>query len=223
MSIWKRLVGGRAACTALLLVVVFAGQGLLSLLGESVTIDEFAHLPTGYYLLESGDFRMYNVNPPLIRMLCALPLLAMSPRLDVEYFRQNDVDHWALGDGFLKNNRADYVGMFIRGRLINLAIAVILGAFVFRWARELHGAAGGLVALALFAFSPNVLAHARLVTPDVGGACAMFAALYAFWTYLRRGGVWMALLAGLALGAAQLAKFTALLLFPLFILFAAAP
>ena len=46
--------------------------------------------------------------------------------------------------------------------------SLIGGLAVFAWSRRLYGSWGGLLSLALWVFCPNILAHARLVTSDLG-------------------------------------------------------
>ena len=55
-------------------------------IGDSVTVDEFAHLPAGLYYLETGHFDVYNLSPPLLRELAALPVLAARPAGDFARF-----------------------------------------------------------------------------------------------------------------------------------------
>jgi hypothetical protein len=111
-------------------------------------------------------------------------------------------------------------------------LALLWAAFLFRWAADWFGHWGGLVALTLFTFDPNILAHATLATNDVGFAAFSLIALFAAMRLLRqrqerskgvRRSNWgYVILAGLALGASLSAKssgfFTALALatyFPL--------
>jgi len=94
------------------------------------------------------------------------------------------------------------------------------GLLVYRWARDLHGPGAGLAALALYVFCPSIVAHSHLATVDVGAATLTVAALYTFDRWLRRPGPGALALCGVALGLAQLAKFTALLLYPILVLLA---
>ena len=64
-------------------------------IGDSVTVDEFAHLPAGLYYLETGHFDVYNLSPPLLRELAALPVLAARPAGDFARFTTFP-EHWAL-------------------------------------------------------------------------------------------------------------------------------
>ncbi len=101
------------------------------------------------------------------------------------------------------------------GRYVTLAVSVLVALGVTAWAQELYGALAGLLALALYVTDPNLLAHSELVTTDVYAAGTITLALYAVWRALARG-TWTAwLAAAVALGVAQVAKYTAVALYPL--------
>jgi hypothetical protein len=191
---------------------------ILSMSVKSPTVDEFAHLPAGYYYWKTGDFSLYDKSPPLIRLLCALPLLAMNPSMDPgqSYREAGDWRPWVFGTRFMEDNKARYDTIFFVGRLPAVFLALLLGWYVFRWARELYGPAGGLLSLFLYSFSPNMLAHARLVTTDVGSACFMFMAVYYYYRSFHQETRRSWLGAGLCSGLAFLSKFTSLLLLPIF-------
>jgi hypothetical protein len=74
----------------------------------------------------------------------------------------------------------------------------------------------GLIALSLIAFDPNVLAHMRLATTDLGLAAAALLAGFTLWRLLRRPAWREVVVAGVAFGLLQNTKFTALLFIPLF-------
>jgi hypothetical protein len=77
-----------------------------------------------------------------------------------------------------------------------------------------------LGALFLYTLDPNVIAHAQLVTTDLGFAAFAVLFLVALWHYSESPGLKRAALAGLALGAMLSAKFTGVFLLPLAILIA---
>jgi hypothetical protein len=91
--------------------------------------------------------------------------------------------------------------------------SILGGLVVFAWSRRLYGTWGGLLSLVLWVFCPNILAHARLITSDVCSTALGVAATYVFWRYLRKPAWGWAVAAGLALGVAQLTKFSMLLLY----------
>ena len=92
----------------------------------------------------------------------------------------------------------------------------LLGGYIsFRWARELYGDLAGILALALWCFSPNILAHGSLITADAGGTALGIAAAYFFWRWLKKPTWSRALAAGVVLGLAELTKLTWIILFGL--------
>ncbi len=205
----------------LLLLGAFALLCAHGLAWDTPTVDEFAHLPAGYYYLKTGDFNLFALNPPLVKLLSALPLLALHPALDPHPRIQHTGWYpWVFGTDFMERNRANYDGIFLFGRLPIVALGLLGGWLTWRWARDLHGSRAGLVALTLYAFCPSLVAHAHLATVDVGAAALTVAALYAFDRWLRRPTAGRLALAGLLLGLAQLSKFTALLLYPVLLLLA---
>jgi 4-amino-4-deoxy-L-arabinose transferase-like glycosyltransferase len=110
----------------------------------------------------------------------------------------------------------EWLGRVETARLVTVAFSLLVGLCVFAWARERSGPYGGLLALALYAFDPNFLAHGQLVTTDVYAAGTIVMALFAFWRLLGLGG-WRPLVAtGIALGLALVSKYTSLALVPLF-------
>ena len=70
------------------------------------------------------------------------------------------------------------------------------------------GRGAGLLSLALWCLCPNILAHGRLVTSDVAAASIGAGATYLFWRYQKNPTWTWTLFAGLALGMAQLTKFS---------------
>lgn len=74
---------------------------------------------------------------------------------------------------------------------------------------------GGLIAAACACLSPNLLAHGRLVTPDIYLTAATVASLWALDRLLARPRWHTSLMLGLALGLAALSKLTGLMLFVL--------
>ncbi len=49
---------------------------------HSPTIDEVGHLPAGISHWQFGRFDLYRVNPPLVRMLAAVPVILAAPEVD---------------------------------------------------------------------------------------------------------------------------------------------
>jgi hypothetical protein len=170
------------------------------------------HLPSGYTYWKTGDFRLNPEHPPFIKLIAAAPLLLMNPyvKWDDPTWKNDPPDEVQFGVRFLYSNNADR--MLFWGRLPVMLLSVLLGWYVFRWARDLYGARAGLVALFLYAFCPNILAHSRFVTMDLGLSCFMLITAYYVWSFTRLGGLRNVAAAGVALGLALATKFSAVIL-----------
>ncbi|HEY1763710.1 MAG TPA: glycosyltransferase family 39 protein [Opitutaceae bacterium] len=184
---------------------------------EGVVGDEIAHLTAGYSYWKFDDYRLQPENGNLPQRWAALPLLARRdlkfPTLDQAAWRISDV--WEMGFRWFYDLGNDLEGMLRDGRRMIALLGVAAGALVFMWSRRLHGNAAALLATALFAFSPTMLANGALITSDMASTCMFFAAVTAFWAMVRRldAGRW--LLFSVVLGLVCVAKFSAPLIAPM--------
>lgn len=200
----------------LFLLGAFAILCIHGLVWDTPTVDEFTHLPAGWFYLKTGDFDLAARTPPLVKSLAALPLFALDPAIETAKPAQESAWYpWILGTDFMERNRAAYNRIFLLGRLPIVALGLLLGVVVYLWARDLYGEAGGLTSLALFAFCPTIVAHAHLATVDVGAAAFIALALYLFYRYAKDPAPGRLAASGVGLGLAQLAKTSAVLLYPI--------
>lgn len=206
-------------CLAGVLLAIHAG--LLAWMGyrNSPSIDEIAHLPAGISHWELWRFDLYCVNPPLVRMLAAVPLVWVGAECDWADLKSPPDYRPEFGAGrrFLQLHGARAFWYFTLARWACIPLSLVGGVVCWRWARRLYGAAAGLVALALWCFSPNILANAAMITPDAGAAALGVLAGYRFWRWLKVPNWLNVLLAGAALAAAELAKSTWCVLFGLWV------
>jgi len=201
-----------------LLVFVFI-IAFLSIRDDSLTSDELVHLPAGYSYLTQKDMRLNPEHPPLIKDLAAIPLLFIRDikfPFEIKAWQENVNDQWEFGSYFLYRTGNPVEKMIFWGRIPMILILVLLGFYIFLWAKELFGNKASLLTLFLFSFSPTFLAHGRLVTTDVGAAAGVFIATYYFIKFLKDSSRKNLIIAGIVLGLAQLAKFSVILLLPFF-------
>ena len=199
----------RRAAAALLLALM-ALQAIAGMRLLSTTYDETTHLPSGYAYWKTGDFRLNPQHPPLIKLLCAAPLLALGAEFDPDDpgLREGAVDEWGFGYRFLYTQDAER--LLFWGRMPAVMLGLLLAFYVHLWATRLFGVAAGFFALTLCAFSPAILGHMRFVTFDVGLACFATICLYHLSRYLRSGARLQLAVCGLALGAALASKYSGL-------------
>jgi 4-amino-4-deoxy-L-arabinose transferase-like glycosyltransferase len=182
---------------------------------HSPSHDEVGHLAAGVSHWELGRFELYCVNPPLVRMLAAVPVVLSRPNTDWRIPVGMARPEWQVGRQFIAANPEHWLWYYMLARWACIPLSALGGYVCYRWARDLSGRAVGLLALLLWCTCPNVLAHAAMLTPDAGAAALGVTAAYAYWRWLRRPGWGRTLVAGFALGLAELAKTTWLVLFPL--------
>lgn len=193
---------------------------------EATTMDERAHIPSAYSYVRYGDMRLNPEHPPLLKDLAGLPLLTFQPKfpIDSEEWQHGVNEQWVLGQKFISClvpeeacNDAEQITFWSRVPIT--LVAVLLGIFIFVWTRKLAGSLAALFALTLYAFDPNIIAHSHFVTTDIGIAAFLFFSFYYFVRFLQDPSRKNILLSGLWLALANLAKFSAVLLFPIFGLF----
>ena len=181
-----------------------------------VTGDEIAHLTAGYSYWKTDDYRLQPENGNLPQRWAAIPLLHGNfkfPTLDQNTWRTSDV--WDMGFQWFFTIGNDLEAMLREGRRMIALFGVMTGALVFIWARRLYGDAGGILAAALFAFCPTMLANGALVTSDMTATCMFLAAVTAFWAMAHRLVPSRVLVFGIALGLLCVSKFSAPLIAPM--------
>lgn len=223
-----------AALLILMAILMFS-----SVWNDSATMDELAHIPSGYSYLKFQDMRLNPEHPPLLKDLSAIPLQFMDlnfPLQDKSW--TTDINgQWESGAKFLYESGNDADKVIFWARVFPILLTLLLGAFVFKFAKKLYGERAGLLALFLYAFSPTVLAHGRYVTTDIAAAFGIFIAIYYFAERLssfkteeeisealrfrseRQFAPFLKNLlpAGAAFGIAQSLKFSSFLLIPFFL------
>ncbi len=200
---------------ALLLAIMGATQ-VASITGESQTADEAVHLAAGYSYLKTGDFRINYQHPPLGKYINALPLLLLQPNLPFEDASWADADAYKFGSLFLYKNNHPADTLLFYGRLPTVLLTLCFGLVIALWTRRYFNAPAALLALILFSFDPNIIAHGRYITSDLVVALVMFLACAAWFQFLEQR-TWRTLIqSGILLGAALLSKASAVILLPMF-------
>jgi hypothetical protein len=185
---------------------------------DSPIYDEIAHIPAGYSYLTQHDMRLNPEHPPLIKDLSALPLVFMHLNFDTQkpFWNENPNDaQWNAGKYFLYQAGNNPEKIVFWSRLPIIFLSLILGIFIFVWARQLAGITAGIIALILYAFDPNILGHNHYVTTDLGIAAFFAFALYYFIKFLKNPSWKNVFFGGIFLGLLQLAKFSSVLIFPI--------
>ena len=210
---------------AVSLLTLMFGLAFFSMLGDANTMDELAHTPAGYSYIVKQDMRLNPEHPPLLKDLAGLSVWLGSKITNDPIYFPDQVEPWTEDlNGqwdfgrellFKNNNNADKIIFF--ARIPMLLMMILLGYYVFRWARQLYGNTAGVSALFLYSLSPAFIANGRLVTTDVVAAGAFFISIYYFMEWIRKTNKKNLIIAGIVFGLALLSKFSLVLLIPYFI------
>lgn len=187
---------------------------------DSVTTDEKVHITAGYLHFWEGNYTFNVEHPPFLNDLAGLFAKIAHPNLPQTsvYLFQPGNDQWEYADRFFyeSGNNVEIIVFYSRLPFIFITLGLIY--LVFLWAKALFGDKAGLVAVALTAFSPNILAHGRLATTDIGVAFFFLLTLYLLRKYYLKANRLNATLLGVSLGLALISKFSALIILPIIFL-----
>lgn len=198
-----------------LLLAVFFLQCTLSIRQKATTFDEIGHIAAGYAFLKYDDYRLYDIDPPLIRQLCAIPLLFMDLNFPLQSHAWEKKMAIDLGREFLyemNGRKADKILFW--SRIPAVLLATLFGFVLFKFASDLFGKASGVFALTLFTFQPNILAHSRLATTDVGLSLFIVLTVYFLYKYWHNHSWKLIIATGISLGLAVCSKSSGIILLP---------
>jgi 4-amino-4-deoxy-L-arabinose transferase-like glycosyltransferase len=189
-----------------LLALIYVAQCAWFIRTQSLTYDEPVHIAEGLNAWRDGRFEQYNDHPPLARLWCTLPLLDQRWQVEIE----------RLPDAFRVTRIApDPVALAWRARAMNVLFGLVLAWSVWRAAERLFSRTAANFALALFAFSPSLIAHFSIAATDGAATLFIFATAWALVRWRRRPTWRRTVGLGLLLGLLLLAKFSTA---PMFVL-----
>ncbi|MFJ3864544.1 phospholipid carrier-dependent glycosyltransferase [Streptomyces nigra] len=192
-----------------LLVVLLLGQMAVAMVTTAVqqtpTIDEPVYVGTAAEYLHEHRVVHNPEHPPLGKLVIAVGVALADPRVDPGFTG----DQGELGRRLLYETGNDPWRVMLFARLPVIALTLAFGWVVFAFARELAGTGAGLAALALYAFSPDLIAHGSLATLDVPAAGFVLTSAWLAWRARERPRRYVPL-AGVALGAALATKMSTL-------------
>ena len=209
-----RLAPGRQVLVFCGLALVLGVQLVAAVRQWSITSDEINHLHAGYRYLTCGDFGWNPEHPPLVKLVAALPLLAMQvndPAAGACGMANSKTIDFHVGHDFIFANSER---MLMSGRAAASVFVFGLLALVWFGARRMFGVEAAIIASSLLVFEPNILAHGALVTTDMAASFGFLAAVLALYLYFESRVGFYLILAGLATGVALAVKHSGVLLAP---------
>lgn len=208
----------RADLAAAGLLIVFATLCVHGMLSKSATFDEMVYVASGYSYLETGDFRMHREAPPLIPTLSGIALEALGAFVPIGFSTDGpdweEAREYAFARHFFHEDNSRGFLMLTAARVPIVLLGVLLGLGIYRFGKLLFGAPGGLLALAIFSLDPNMIAHSRIVSADLGLALFFLLSHYFLYAALTSLSVRPVILMSLSVALVLSVKFSGLLVLP---------
>jgi hypothetical protein len=154
------------ACTGFLV-----GYGIHAAKINSVTVDEYVHLPAAISILQTGDLRLDHAGSPPLRAIAAIPSMYQNPVTDYNNIFWTKKKPYQFSWLFMVVNMKRYHQLYFAPRIVMVGLAVLLAMLVSSAAGAMFGRGATAIAALLICFSPEILAHAPLMTVDVMAAC----------------------------------------------------
>ncbi|WP_225632617.1 glycosyltransferase family 39 protein [Streptomyces solaniscabiei] len=206
--------------TVPVLVAVLLAQMAFAMVTTAVrqtpTIDEPVYVGAAADYVREHRLRYNPEHPPLGKLVVGVGVALAGPRSGPSF----EGDQSAWGRHLLYESGNDPWRLMLWARLPVVALTLLFGLVVFAFARELAGRAGGLAALALYAFSPDIVAHGSLATLDAPAAGFVLTSVWLLWRARGRPRLYLPL-AGAALGAALATRASTLPAVPVLLALAA--
>ncbi|MGH7448914.1 MAG: glycosyltransferase family 39 protein, partial [Longimicrobiales bacterium] len=198
------------------IVVAFIAAAGSAMRHTSTTFDEILLPSAGARGYTTGSFEMITLyHPPVLQYVYGLPVALA----DFTYPAEMDVD-WNDALSFFYA-RTFYFGLdndprrlAFLARTMGVAIGALLILVTFLFTRTAAGPRAAVLAAALVAFLPDVLAHSGISYNDVPVALVVLFTLWSADAAIRDPRPWRAALCGAVLGLALGVKFSAVALGP---------
>jgi 4-amino-4-deoxy-L-arabinose transferase-like glycosyltransferase len=187
-----------------ILLLLFVAQCAWFMRTQSLSNDEPLHIVAGTEAWRLNRFERWNDHPPLVFLLSTLPELIVHGQISIG----EDVKY---ADAISPSPEA----VAWAGRPVIVLMGVLLGVLLWITARRLFSEGAANFALALFAFSPSLIANFSISCNDGATALITFAVAMQV-VYWRRTQSWgRAIALGLLLGAMLATKFSLPVMFVL--------
>ena len=207
-------IGARERAAVALIVLGLTAALVYQAKRVGITVDEPAHVLSGYLFWLGQDNLEPRDLPPLIKLVGGWPARILRPPIPVDvpnvWRTQNE---WIIAGEMLgKMEPAEVDRLFFACRLPLIVFPLLTAVIIWRWGRELFAPWIGVLLAAIYALEPTALSHGALYKNDAAAAFAYLWFWRRAWLLWRTPDHARVALLGVALGVALLAKISLLIL-----------
>lgn len=205
--------------TCILAILAFSSSA-----GDSLTIDESPHIASAYSYVITGDYRLNPEHPPLLKLLSGYSIWLGGKLTNQDIYFPDNISAWTdkvnaqwdMGYAFIFK-AGNYANFIIWWARLPTILLLLLGGVYITYSVYYHtkNKAISLIVLVLYAFSPSVIAHGRLVTTDLIASLFFIVVIDIWIRYLQNSTKKHLFLLTLSIGLAFLSKFSTILLLPM--------
>ena len=202
----------------LVLILLLCGSATVGAMRRtSTTFDEIVFMAGGARGFETGRFDLAPEHPPLMQYLYGLPIFlagAQYPEEAADPPLSNLGYRYGYAQEFMWRAGNDPERVAFLARLMSALLALLLVGVTYAFARRVMGRGAALLAAALVAFLPDVLAHGGVAYNDLPLALFFVAALWGIDEAVRVPSARRGAVAGALVALAFGMKFSAVVLLP---------
>jgi 4-amino-4-deoxy-L-arabinose transferase-like glycosyltransferase len=170
---------------AALLLAAMAYAMATTVVQQTPTVDEPVYITAATGYLRDHRVRFNPEHPPLGKLVMETGLAFVHPRLDDTYQPPAGLSYGAtqrlISRHLMYESGNDPDRLTRAARIPVLVLTLLFGLVVFLFARDLTTTVGGVLALALYACSPDIITHGSLATLDVPAAGFLLTSVWLLW------------------------------------------
>ena len=209
VSAWP--LPARRSLVLAVLCFQFLVVGLLEAHRDSVTVDEAFYVVGGLTALRKHEFRVSTGQPPLGKVVAAIPAVLASAELDegVAWRERRTADYTAE---FVNAHarRGDLQRIVFLARIVPVIEGALVGIVLYALAASLFGRGAGMLASSLWLTMPFATAFSHVDGLDLPATLAVLVSCWCLCRWLQAPTAGRAAVLGLALGSALLTRTTGL-------------
>lgn len=185
---------------------------------KSAAADEFGIMYQGLRIVRHPELVKEFHRGPVTDYIAGLQFYVRDIDIPKNHFNSVKENGYVSAPLIFMQEGVNLRSILLWSRFPFVFVSIIFAIYIYKWAKKLYGEKSALLALVLYVFSPNIIAHSRIVSSDFMFAFLSFLSFYYLWMFCSNVKWKYLVITGIFLGLAMMAKFTAIVLIPIYAL-----